>query len=78
MHILGGMLFIWGIVPSFRYSVSVTASQKTRFQHSKNGKSTFRGTKRKLASVAFLAIPRATRVSDMALSDKLCHVQGRT
>jgi hypothetical protein len=46
--------------------VSVAASQKTQFWYSENGKGTFRGTKRKSASMAFLAIPRATRVSDMA------------
>jgi hypothetical protein len=50
----GCLLFMWGVFPSFRYRVSVAASQKNLFRHSKNGKSTFRGTKRKSASVAFL------------------------
>jgi hypothetical protein len=40
---------------------------KNLIRHSENGKSTFHGMKRKSASMAFLAIPRATRVSDMAL-----------
>jgi hypothetical protein len=66
MHILDGLLFMWGVVTSFRFAVLVAASQKNGFRHSENGKSTFRGTKQKSASVAFLAIPRATRVSDMA------------
>jgi hypothetical protein len=57
---------MWGVFPSFRYRVSVAASQKTLFWHSKNGKSTFCGTKRKSAYVAFLYIPRDTHVSDMA------------
>jgi hypothetical protein len=42
-------------------------TKKTWFWHSENGKNNFRGTKQKSASVAFLAIPSATRVSDMAL-----------
>jgi hypothetical protein len=66
MHIPGGLLFMWGVFPSFRFRVLVAASQKTRFRYSENGKSTFRGTKQKSASMAFLAIPRATRMSDMA------------
>jgi hypothetical protein len=41
-------------------------TKKTLFWHSKNGKSTFCGTKRKLAFVVFLYIPRDTHVSDMA------------
>jgi hypothetical protein len=67
MHIQGGLLFMWGVFPSFRFRVSVAASQKIRFQHSENGKNTFHGTKQKSASMAFLAIPRDTRVSDLAL-----------
>jgi hypothetical protein len=47
-----------------RFGSSFT--KKKQFRYSKNGKGTFRGTKRKSAFVAFLAIPRATRVSDMA------------
>jgi hypothetical protein len=66
MCIPGCLLFMWGVIPSFRYRVSVAASQKTLFRHSKNGKGTFRGTIRKSASVAFLSIPRATCVFDMA------------
>jgi hypothetical protein len=67
MCILGGLVFMLGVFPNFRFRILVAASQKTRFRYSENGKSTFRGTKRKSASVAFLAIPMATRVSDMAL-----------
>jgi hypothetical protein len=67
MCISGGLLFMWGVVPNFWFLFLVAASQKTRFRHSKNGKNIFRGMKRKSASVAFLAIPRATRVSDMAM-----------
>jgi hypothetical protein len=40
---------------------------KNRFRHSENGKHTFYGTKRISAFVEFLAIPRATRMSDIAL-----------
>jgi hypothetical protein len=67
MCILGCLLFMWGVIPGFRYRVSVAASQKTLFWHSKNGKGTFCGMIQKSASAAFLSIPRATRVSDMAL-----------
>jgi hypothetical protein len=67
MHIPGGLLFMWGVFPSFRFRVLVAASQKTRFWYSENGKGTFCGTKRKSASVAFLAIPRAMCMSDIAL-----------
>jgi hypothetical protein len=28
MRILGGLLFMWGIFPSFRFRISVAASQK--------------------------------------------------
>jgi hypothetical protein len=28
MHILGGLLFMWDVVPSFQFRVSVAASQK--------------------------------------------------
>jgi hypothetical protein len=45
MRILGGLLFIWDVVPIFRFRVSVAASQKTRFQHSENGKNSFPGMK---------------------------------
>jgi hypothetical protein len=66
IRIPGGLVFLWGVFPSFWFRVSMAASQKTRFRHSENGKSTFHRTKRKSASVAFLAIPRTTRVSDIA------------
>jgi hypothetical protein len=66
VHIPDGLLPMWGVFPSYRFRVSITTSQKNRFQHFENGKGTFRGTKRKSASVVFLAIPRVTRVSDMA------------
>jgi hypothetical protein len=29
MFILGGLLFMWGVVPNFPFAVSVAASQKT-------------------------------------------------
>jgi hypothetical protein len=45
MHILDGLLFMWGVFPSFQIGVLVAASQKTRFWHSENGKSTFHGMK---------------------------------
>jgi hypothetical protein len=61
-----GLIFMCGVFPSFWFHVSVAASQKTLFRHSKNGKSTFRRSKRKSASVAILAIPTATHVFDMA------------
>jgi hypothetical protein len=68
MRIPDGLLLMGGVVPTFRFRVSVAASEKkTLFQHSKNGKGTFRVTKRESTFVAFLDIPRATRVSDMAL-----------
>jgi hypothetical protein len=41
-------------------------TKKTLFWHSENGKSTFCETKQESTFVAFLEIPRATRVSDMA------------
>jgi hypothetical protein len=66
MSIPGGLLFMWGVFPSFRFRVLVAASQKNPIWYFENGKSTFRGTKQKSASVAFLAIPRATRMSDMS------------
>jgi hypothetical protein len=35
----GGLLFMWGVFPSFRFRVLIAASQKkTRFQHLKNRK----------------------------------------
>jgi hypothetical protein len=56
-----------GVFPSFRFRVSVAASQKNPISALQKWISTFCGTKRKSAFVAFLSIPRATRVSDMAL-----------
>jgi hypothetical protein len=41
MHIQGGLLFMWGVFSSFRFRVSVAASQKTQFQYSENGKKHF-------------------------------------
>jgi hypothetical protein len=41
-------------------------TKKSNFGTLKMEKSTFRGTKQKSAFVAFLAIPKATRMSDMA------------
>jgi hypothetical protein len=63
----GGLLFMWGVVSSFQFRILVVASQKTQLQYYENGKNTFHGMKRKLASMAFLTILRATRVSYMAL-----------
>jgi hypothetical protein len=71
--ILDGLLFMWGVLPSFRSRVSVAASQKIRFWHFKNRKSTFHGRKWESVSMAFIAIPVPTRVSDMASFHKLCH-----
>jgi hypothetical protein len=70
MRIPGGLIFMWGVVPSFRVAILVAASQKTRFHHSENGKGTFCATKLISSSVAFFTIPRATRVSDMASFQK--------
>jgi hypothetical protein len=67
MCILGGLLFMWGVVSSFTFAVLMSTSQKNPISALKNRKCTFRGTKRKLASVVFLAIPRATCVFDMAV-----------
>jgi hypothetical protein len=66
MSIRGGLLFIWGVVPRFPFTVSIAVSQKNWFWHSKKWKHIFHGMKQKSGSVAFLAIPRVTRVSDMA------------
>jgi hypothetical protein len=52
--------------------------KKTQFWHSENRKGTFHERKQKSVSVGFLAIPMATRVSDMSHSDKLCHDRGQT
>jgi hypothetical protein len=64
--ILGGLLFMWGVVPSFPFAVLVAASQKNPFWLSENGRRTFGWKKQIPASVAFLATLRATRISDMA------------
>jgi hypothetical protein len=52
--------------PSFQFHVSVGASQKKPDFGTPKMKKKNRGRKQKLASVAFLAIPRATRMSYMA------------
>jgi hypothetical protein len=58
---------MWGVFPSFRFHVSVAASQKkSDFGTPKMEKALFLGRNKKSTSVAFLSIPRATRVSDMA------------
>jgi hypothetical protein len=66
MRIPSGLLFMWGVFPGFRFRVSVAASQKISISILRKWKTTFRGMKQKSASVAFLAILRATRVFDMA------------
>jgi hypothetical protein len=79
MCIPGVLLFICGFVPTVPFTVSVAASQKNTISALRKWKTTFRGTKRKSASIEFLAIPRATRVSDMTLfQKKLLHDQGQT
>jgi hypothetical protein len=55
---------MWGVVPSFSFAFLVAASQKPDFGIPKMENTLFVGLK-KLAYVAFLAIPRATRVSSM-------------
>jgi hypothetical protein len=35
MFIPGGLLFMWGVVPSFSFAVSVAASQKMQFWNPK-------------------------------------------
>jgi hypothetical protein len=37
------LLFMWGVVPSFPFAVSVAAFQKTRFWHSENENALFAG-----------------------------------
>jgi hypothetical protein len=60
--------YLCGVLgPAFRKPFGSRLTKKTRFWHSKNGKHTFHGTKRKSAFMEFLAIPRATRMSDMAM-----------
>jgi hypothetical protein len=43
IRIPGGLLFMWGVVPSFRFHFLVATSQKTQFWYSKNGKALFVG-----------------------------------
>jgi hypothetical protein len=66
MCILGGLLFIWGVVPSFPFAVLVAVSQENLISALKNWKTHFLWDETKIV-VAFLAIPRATCMSDMAL-----------
>jgi hypothetical protein len=55
---------MWGVVPNFPFTISLAASQKkTYFATLKMENALFVG--RKKASMAFLSIARATRVSDM-------------
>jgi hypothetical protein len=66
MCIPGGLLFMWCIFPCFQFRVSVAASQKKpNFGTPKMEKALFVGRK-KSAFIAFLAIPRAMHVSNMA------------
>jgi hypothetical protein len=65
MRISGCLTFMWYVVRNFRLSVSVAAPQKTRFEHSKNEKRDFHGTKQKTTSMVFFTVLRATRMSDM-------------
>jgi hypothetical protein len=41
MRIPGGLLFISGVVPSFRLAVSIVASQKIQFWYTKKWKTRF-------------------------------------
>jgi hypothetical protein len=66
MCIPGCLLFMWVFFPAFDFAFRELLHKKILFWHSKNGKSTFCGMKRKSASVAFLYIPRDTHVSNMA------------
>jgi hypothetical protein len=43
MHILGGLLFMWGVVPSFLFNVLVAASEKPLFSSPKMEKAFFVG-----------------------------------
>jgi hypothetical protein len=46
MHILGSLLFMWGVVPCFQFNVLVAASQKkSDFGTPKIEKNTFHGLK---------------------------------
>jgi hypothetical protein len=66
MYIPGGLLFMWGVVSSFLFVVLIADSQKNMILVLRKWKMHFLLDERKFASVAFLAIPRAMRVSDMA------------
>jgi hypothetical protein len=41
MRIPGGLLFMWGVFPIFRFRISVAASKKTRFRYSEKWKKHF-------------------------------------
>jgi hypothetical protein len=66
MRILGDLLFMWGVVPCFKFCVSIAASQKNPVSALRKWKKHFSWDETKIATVAFLAIPRTTCVSDMA------------
>jgi hypothetical protein len=55
MRIPRGLLFMWSVVPSFRFFISVGASQKTRFWHSENGKKHFSWDK---MNIGLCGVPR--------------------
>jgi hypothetical protein len=66
MCIPGGLLFMRGVVPSFRFSISVDASQKNLISALRKWKTHFSWDETKIGLYGFLAIPRATRMSGMA------------
>jgi hypothetical protein len=79
MFILGGLLFIWGVVPSFRSRVSIAASEKKPdFSTLKMEKAHFVG--RNKNRPPWRSSPsHGTRACPIwPCSDKLWHDQGQT
>jgi hypothetical protein len=57
---------MWGVVPIFQFRFLVAASQKNPILALRRWKKHFVWDETKIGLRVFLAIPRATRVSDMA------------
>jgi hypothetical protein len=78
MRIPGGLLFMWGVFPSFRFPVSLAASQKKPdFGTPKMEKALFvvRNKNRPLWRSSPSQGPHACLI--WPRSDKLCHPHGR-
>jgi hypothetical protein len=79
MRILGGLLFMWDVVPNFLFRFSVAASQKTWLRHSENGNKHFSWDYTKIGLHGVRRHPRGARSCPIRpCFDKLCHDQGRT